>query len=106
MKRKEAEDVRDLHSIQKMDEEPTSLIYSDIACKIGKECDFSWNLIYQFFVKEDYSNLPFNKGYKEKAMDTYLNISCSYVHKVVACLTILPCSEVIGIMVQQAHISN
>ena len=37
MKRKEAEDFLYFHTIQEMDDEPGTLIYSDNACKMSKD---------------------------------------------------------------------
>lgn len=106
MKRKEVEDFRDMHTIRETYEDPTTLMYSNNVFKMGKDWDFSWHFLYWLFVKEDYSKLSFDEGYEEKSMDVYLKISHSYLHKVIARLTILPYSEIIGIMVQQDDTSN
>lgn len=38
-----------MHTVQETNEELATPIYSDKACKMGKEWDFNWHLLYQFF---------------------------------------------------------
>ena len=75
MKIKEEEDFCDMHMVWETNKESTTTIYSNITCKMGKDWDFSWNLIYHLFEKEDYFKFPFDEGFKEQTMDVYLNIS-------------------------------
>ena len=82
-----------------MNKEPTKPIYSDTTCKMGKEWDFSWHFLNQFFAHEDFSKFPFDEGFKEQEMDAYMKISHYSLHKVVTRLAILPCLEIVGIMV-------
>lgn len=105
-KRKDVEYFRDMHIVMEPNEEPTTPIYTHTTCKMGKYWDFSSHLLYQFFLHEDYSKFPFNEGFEEQEKDVYKKISQSYLHKVATRPTILPCLEIVGIMVQQEDLSN
>jgi hypothetical protein len=54
---KEEKDIQNLHTVKEADGEPTAPHYADMACKVGKDWDFSWNYLYQFFAHEYYSKL-------------------------------------------------
>ena len=65
MKIEEEEDFRDMHTVRETNKELATPIYSDIACKMGKEWDFNWNLLYQFFTHKYYLNFPFDEGFEK-----------------------------------------
>lgn len=61
-KRKEAGDIQVLQIVREPNDEPTTPQDADtIACKVGKEWDFSWSYLYQLFTHEDYPNISYNK---------------------------------------------
>ena len=82
--------AHDLHSIWELNDELATPIYLDIAYKIGKEWGFDGHLLYQLFMKWDYTKLIFNEGCEEKALDVYHKISQSYLHKDTTNMTTLP----------------
>ena len=90
-----------MHTIWETYEEPATSIYTDKSCKMGKEWEFNWNFIYQFFSHEYYSKFPFYEGLEKQVVYVYMNISHSHFHKNVTHLTMLvPCSKIVGIVVQ------
>lgn len=97
---KRKEDIQDLHVVQGPEDKLVIFHFVDTACNFGKELDLSWRILYQSFTHDDYSQLPFDDVIEDQDKEAYRKIICSQLHKVVARPIIVPCGEVVGILVQ------
>lgn len=106
MKVKRKEGKHGLQVARGSKDNPTIWHYANTSCKIEKEMDLNWSRLYHDFTHEDYSHLLYDEEMEDKEKSIYNKIAKSHLHKFVARPTVLPCMEVVGILVQQLDVLN